>query len=527
MSTQTIDTPTETTKPKPRSLLRSSGVFASMTFISRITGFMRDMIWAQVFGVTASMDAFMVAFRIPNFMRRLFAEGAFSQAFIPVLAEYHGTRTLEETRSFISRVSGTLGSALLVVTIICMLATPLIVTLFAPGFSTGGHRYELASQLLRITFPYLFFISLAAMAGAVLNTFGSFALAAFAPVLLNVALISAAFFGNAYLKEPVTALSWGVFAAGILQLLFLLPALSKRHLLVKPTMDWRGPEVKRVMKLMLPALFGVSVGQINLFVDTLFASYLPVGSIQWLYYSDRLMNFPLGVFGVAIATVILPSLSKQHADQSPERFSLALDWGVRMVLLLGVPSAIGIAWLSLPLLATLFAHGNFTATDVIQTQKSLIAFSLGIPFFMLIKVLASGFYARHNITTPVRIGVISMIVNTVLILLFISPLKHGGLALATTLAAVVNSGLLFLLLKYRDEWRPNPGWIRFFLQLLISLSVMSAWLYYWSSPVDTWLQWSSTIRTAHLLFQTVTAMILFLLALQLSGFRWSSIRHVT
>ncbi|MGB4898639.1 MAG: murein biosynthesis integral membrane protein MurJ, partial [Ignavibacteria bacterium] len=424
---------TETMLPKRQSLLRSSSLVSLMTFLSRMAGFARDMVIAQLFGAGAGMDAFLVAFRIPNFMRRLFGEGAFSQAFVPVLAEYQQTRSVDDVRSFIARVSGQLTMVLSIVTAIGMIATPLIIFLFAPGFGEHSSRTMLATEMLRITFPYLMLISLTAMAGAVLNTYGYFGVPAITPVLLNVSMILAALYLSPYCHHPVVALAWGVLIAGIVQFLFQLPFLHQRKLLVKPRRARGDAGVKQVMKLMIPALFGVSIAQLNLMVDSIFASFLQVGSVSWLYFTDRLTDFPLGVFGVAIATVILPHLSRRHAEQRSEKFSQAIDWGLKSLLLVGVPAGIGLAFFSMPLIACCFAYGKFSVIDLLQTQKSLMALASGVPAFMMVKVLASGFYACQDIKTPVKIGAYAMLINSLLCALLIWPLAHAGLALASAL----------------------------------------------------------------------------------------------
>ena len=418
---------TDTMVPKRQSLLRSTSLVSVMTFISRMVGFIRDMVLANFFGAQAGMDAFFVAFRIPNFMRRLFAEGAFSQAFVPVLAEYQKTRSPEDVRTFIARISGHLSSVLTMVTVVGIIASPVIVFLFAPGFSEHGIRAELTTQMLRITFPFLMLVSLTAMSGAVLNTYGYFGVPAFTPVLLNICMILAALYICPNLPTPVVGLAWGVLIAGVVQFLFQLPFLHRHHLLVQPQIVRNDPGVTKVMKLMIPALFGVSIAQLNLMVDSIFASFLKVGSVSWLYYTDRLADFPLGVFGVAIATVILPHLSRRHAEQSLEHFSRALDWGLRSILLIGIPSGIGLSVFSMPLIAGCFAYGKFHISDLLQTQKSLITLGLGVPAFMMVKVLASGFYAQQDIATPVKVGIWSMIINTLLCAAFIKFFAHAGL----------------------------------------------------------------------------------------------------
>lgn len=374
-----------------KSLFKSSAVVGSMTMLSRVFGFIRDMVTAHIFGAGVAFDAFSVAFRIPNFMRRLFAEGSFSQAFVPVLSEYQKQKTHEEVKQFINAMAGTLGFVLLSITILGVVFAPLIVHLFAPGFDKSGPRFELAVTMLRITFPYLMLISLTAFSGAILNTYSRFWVAAFTPVFLNIVMISAAIWLSPRMAVPIVGLAWGVFIAGVVQLVFQWPFLKNMRLHPRPKIDFKDNGVRKVLKLMVPALFGVSVSQLNLLLDTLFASFLMVGSVSWLYYSDRLMEFPLGVFGVTISTVILPSLSRHSATQSHEDFSHTIDWALRCVLLVGIPSAIAFAVMSGPLISTLFQHGHFDGRAVMMTRKSLTMFAIGIAPFMLIKILAAGF----------------------------------------------------------------------------------------------------------------------------------------
>ncbi|ASQ46688.1 murein biosynthesis integral membrane protein MurJ [Legionella clemsonensis] len=514
----------ETMIPKRQSLLRSTTLVSAMTLLSRLVGFARDMIIAQLFGAQAGMDAFYVAFRIPNFMRRLFAEGAFSQAFVPVLAEYQQQRTFPEVREFIARVSWQLGTILSFVTVIGILGAPIIIWLFAPGFGEHSARSLLATEMLRLTFPFLMLVSLTAMAGAVLNTYGYFGVPAFTPVLLNISMILAALYLCPRLEEPVVGLAWGVLIAGIAQFLFQLPFLYQRKLLVPPKVGWRDPGVRRVVKLMVPALFGVSIAQLNLMVDSIFASFLKVGSVTWLYYTDRLTDFPLGVFGVAIATVILPHLSRRHAEQSSEKYSRALDWGLRLILLIGIPAGLGLAMFSMPLIAACFAYGAFTPNDLIQTQKSLIALSAGVPAFMMVKVLASGFYACQDIKTPVKIGALAMIVNSLLCLVFIWSLAHAGLALASALAGYVNCGVLLVLLIRRKVYQPSTGWLIFLLQLLVANLVIAAYLFIMVGSINDWLAKPAFLRLSWLLGHVAVVVIIYLGSLRLMGIRPAQFR---
>lgn len=514
----------EATMPKERSLLRSTSLVSVMTLISRLMGFARDMVIAWMFGAEAGMDAFFVAFRIPNFMRRLFAEGAFAQAFVPVLAEYQQTRPHQEVRLFMARVAGHLFAILSVVTIIGLLAAPLIIFLFAPGFSFDGGRGLLAAEMLRLTFPYLLLISMTAMAGAVLNTYGYFGVPAFTPVFLNIAMIMAAVYISPYSVPPVKALAWGVLIAGCLQLIFQLPFLYQKGLLVKPSFC-RGDEgVRRVLKLMLPALFGVSIAQLNLLVDSIFASFLQVGSVSWLYYTDRLTDFPLGVFGVAIATVVLPHLSKRHASESKESFSRALDWGLRLLLLIGLPAAAGLAFFSLPVIATCFAYGKFTAFDLLMTQKSLVTLSMGIPAFMMVKVLASGFYAGQNIKTPVKVGAVAMLVNSLLCAILVWPMAHAGLTLASAIAGYVNCFLLLYLLLRRGIYKPCSGWLKYVFQLLFANVILIAYLIMIQADASYWLGLRIGWRMIYLLAYVVVAALLYFLCLFISGLRPAGFR---
>lgn len=502
-----------------KSLVKSTSVVISMTMISRVFGFIRDMITASLFGAGIAFDAFSVAFKIPNFMRRLFAEGSFSQAFVPVLAEYQKQKSHEEVQRFINAMSGTLGMSLLIVTILGIIGAPWVVRLFAPGFAVSGDRFDLAVTMLRITFPYLMLVSLTAFSGAILNTYSRFWVAAFTPVFLNIAMIGAALWLSPQFAKPIIGLAWGVFIAGIIQLFFQWPFLKRLRMMPRPRVNFRDPGVMRVLKLMVPALFGVSVGQVNLLIDTIFVSLLVVGSPSWLYYSDRLMEFPLGVFGVAISTVILPHLSRHHATQSAEHFSLTLDWALRAVLLVGMPAGVVMAVVAGPMLSTLFQHGTFDGYAVTMARKSLSAFAIGITPFMLVKILAAGFYAKHDLRTPVRIAVIAMVANTVLNVLLIWPLAHAGIALSTSLAALVNAGCLLYFLRKRNFYTPREGWKLFMLRLAIANLVLAVWLWMGAGELHTWITQSTLWRLEHLAFLLVTAVLVYFVMLWLSGIR--------
>lgn len=512
-------------------LLRSTAVVGSMTFVSRILGFVRDMIFARLFGAAAGMDAFFVAFRIPNLLRRLFAEGAFSQAFVPVLSEYKTRGDAAEMRRFVDDVTGTLGGILLLVTVLGVFGAPLIVMLFAPGFLHHTDKFDLTVVMLRITFPYLLFISLTALAGGILNSFGRFAVPAITPVFLNLCMIAAALWVAPQTPQPIVYLAWGVCIAGLVQLLFQFPFLRQLRLLPRPRWGWRDPGVKRILRLMLPAIFGSSVAQINLLVNTILASFLVTGSVTWLYYTDRLVEFPLGIFGVALATVILPGLSQKHAQAEPEAFSRMLDWGVRWVLLIGAPATVGLMALSGPLLASLFGYGAFTTHDVRMTALSVIAYSAGLLAFMLIKVLAPGFYARQDVRTPVRIGILAMVSNMVLNLVFVLAMRyfempgpHAGLALANAMSAYLNAGLLFYKLRNSGIYQPQPGWRKLFPKLLLANGVMGAMLLLWAGDITLWMSWHAAQRAWHLAAWVGAAIVVYFGMLQLLGLRISQLR---
>lgn len=510
----------EQTVAMSRNLFKHTSIVSAMTMISRVFGFARDMVLAFFFGATAAFDAFTVAFKIPNFMRRLFAEGSFAQAFVPVLAEYQQQKTQKEIRQFIGAMSGSLALVLFIVTIAGVLFAPLLVKLFAFGFTTNSQRYDLAVTMLRITFPYLMLISLTAFSGAVLNTYSRFWVAALTPVFLNICMISAALFWAPHLSQPIMAIAWGVFIAGVVQLAFQWPFLKPLSLLTMPKIAFRDPGVRKVLKLMVPALFGVSVSQINLLLDTLFASFLVVGSVSWLYYSDRLMEFPLGVFGVAISTVILPNLSRHHAGQSLDDFSLTIDWALRCVLLVGLPAAVVIAVISGPLLSTLFQHGKvFNAHTVIMTQKSLVMFAVGITPFMLIKVLTAGFYAKQDLKTPVRIGIFAMIANMVFNAILIWPLAHAGIALATSLAAIVNTGVLYYYLRKKSIYIPRAGWGFFAFRILVANSILAIFLWVFAGDLQWWIDAYWTSRVWHLLGLSFSSVLIYSAGLWIAGVR--------
>lgn len=502
-----------------KTLLKTTSTVSLMTLISRVMGFVRDIICAQIFGASIAFDAFLLAFKIPNFLRRFVGEGALSQAFVPILSEYHSTRPKEEVQNLIDRVSGNLSVVLFVITLIGCLGAPIIVLICAPGFAADVSRYELATTMLRVTFPYIFFISLTSLLSAILNTYGRFAAPAFAPVLLNIALIFAAIILCPYFANPVVGLAWGVLLGGILQLLFQWPFLKKLGLIPRFRMDWKDKGANRVLKLMMPALLGASVMQVNLLVGTMFASFLPVGSLTWLYYSDRLLEFPLGVFGAALATVILPHLSAHYANKSTQNFSNSIDWALRWTLLLGMPASIGLIMLSPAIIMTLFHYGAFSENDVWMTAKSLRTLSIGLIAFIFAKVLVSAFYARQNTRFPVYIALTSITMNIVFSFLFIGPLAHAGLTLASSLASIFNVAILLVVLLRSKIYVFRQGWGLFMARLLIANGLMLLLLWQLTPDFEDWLDFSGLHRAVLLSALMLGAAIIFFSSLWVSGLR--------
>ncbi|MFL6711902.1 MAG: murein biosynthesis integral membrane protein MurJ [Sulfurifustis sp.] len=504
-----------------RKLLASTALTGGMTLISRISGLVRDMIFAGLSGAGASgaADAFYVAFRIPNFLRRIFGEGALSQAFIPVFAEYRARNSADDTRLFVDHITGKLAAVLFVVTLIGVIAAPILVVLLAPGFYAEPSKYDLTVTMLRIMFPYLLFVSLVALAAGVLNTVGRFGSAAFTPVLLNLCMIAAALWIAPHLERPVLGLAWGVFIAGVAQLAFQVPFLSRVGMLPRPRLRGLHEGVKRVGRLMLPGIFGVSVAQVNLLVNTLLASFLVTGSVSWLYYADRLMEFPLGIFGIALATVILPSLSQQHAAASPEDFSHLLDWGLRWVLIISIPASAALVVLSGPMMATLFHFGKFDAVDVQMSAQALMAFSLGLVAFTVIRVLAPGFYARQDTKTPVKVGTIALIANIGFSVLLVFPLAHIGLALAISIAAFVNAALLYIRLRRDGVYQALPGWRTFLARVVFATVVMAGSISWGTDGIETWLSAPPLVRALRLAAWIVTGIIVYGAVLFLIGMR--------
>ncbi|MBR6026940.1 MAG: murein biosynthesis integral membrane protein MurJ [Neisseriaceae bacterium] len=511
-------------------LLGTLAKISGMTTISRVLGFVRDTVIAQIFGSTAATDAFVVAFKLPNLLRRVFAEGAFSQAFVPILSEYKNNKSQDETISFVQHVAGMLFFAVFLVTLIGIIAAPWVIWICAPGFvaAADNDKFLLAVSLLKITFPYILLISLSSFVGSILNTFNRFTIPAFTPVFLNISMIFFAIVISPYLATPITALAWGVLIGGILQLSFQLPFLYRIGFLHLPKLNFHDSGVTRVLKQMLPAIFGVSVAQISLLINTIFASFLPDGSISWLYYADRLMELPTGVLGVALGTMLLPTLSKHSAGNNNQEFSALLDWGIRLTCLLALPAAIGLAVLSFPLISTLFMYRKFGLEDALMTQQALIAYTVGLIGLILIKVLAPGFYARQDIKTPVKVAVITLIFTQILNISLIWHFKHAGLALAIALGACLNATILYVLLRRRKIYQPQNGQKIFMLRIIIACVVMGLILYFLQYQNIYQLDWthSATQRILQLFALIVVGVIAYFATLFGLGFRINQIRRI-
>ncbi len=502
-------------------LLRVLAGVGSMTFLSRILGFARDTLIARMFGAGLATDAFFVAFKIPNLLRRVSAEGAFSQAFVPILAEYKSQRTPAETHALINHVASLMGVFLVLVTIAGMLAAPLIVGITAPGFAKDASKFALTVELLRITFPYIVFISLVSLAGGVLNTYSKFQIPAFTPVWLNVSFIVAILFVAPYFDNAIQVLAWAVFVGGMLQLLFQWPYLHKLGLVPRYELNWQDEGVRRILRLMGPAIFGVSVAQISIVLNNIFASFLQTGSVSWLYYADRLMEFPTGVLGVALGTILLPSLSKAFVNKTEVEYSQLLDWGLRLTFLLAAPAAVALAVLSKPLVASLFYYGKFTATDVAMTERAVIAYSLGLIGLILVKVLAPGFYARQNVKTPVKIAIFTLVITQLLNILFVFVLnlQHAGLALSIGLGACINAGLLYYHLRRDGIYHLQTGWLKFFSKMTLALLAMAGALYWLALRAGDWLQMATMLKLSWLAVLVVAGAVVYFLVLWLLGFR--------
>lgn len=505
-------------------LWRSTVIVSAMTMLSRVLGLVRDIVLLNVFGAGKDFDTFVVAFRIPNFFRRLFAEGAFSQAFIPVLTEYKTSKTHAEVQILISRVFGCLATVMSLLTLFAMIAAPAIIYVYAPGFHDDPEKFALASEMFQLTIPYLLFMSLTAFASSILNSYGKFTTPAFAPVLLNVAMIAGALWLSPLMAEPIKALGWAVIIAGMLQLAIQIPELWRQKLLIPPKIDFKHEGVERIMKLMLPALFGVSVTQINLLLNTIWASFMQDGSVSWLYSAERMTELPLGLIGVAIGTVILPALSTRRAEANMDKFKEMMDWAAKVIILAGIPASIALFMLSTPIIQTLFERGAFTAEDTMMTALALQCMSAGVISFMLIKVFAPGFYAQQDTKTPVRVGLISVAANAILNIVFIGLFKwmdweaeHLALALASSGSALVNAGLLYYYLHRRNIYRFGAHWKGLMLKFSVANALMAATLWYalswYNGDVSEWL------RVLELLGLCAVGAMTYIIGLVLMGFR--------
>lgn len=517
-----------------KGLFRSGMIVSAMTMLSRILGLVRDAVTANLLGAGAAADIFLVANKIPNFLRRLFAEGAFAQAFVPVLTEVKEKHGDDGVRLFVAQAAGTLGTVLLIVTILGVLGSSVVAALFAPGWYNAyleggeeGYKFEIFSQMLKLTFPYLFFVSLVALSGAVLNVYNRFSVAAFTPVLLNVSIISCAFYFHDKFEFGAFAMALGVFVGGIVQLAFQIPFLLKARLLHRPRIAWRNENVTKVRKLMLPAMFGVSVSQINLLLDTVIASFLVTGSVSWLYYSDRLIEFPLGLFGIGIATVILPALSRLHVNNDDAQFQATLDWGLRFIIFLGLPACFGLVALAPLIIDVLFGHGEFLSEPghIDKVAMGVTAYAVGLVSFMAIKVLAPGFYAKQNTKTPAKIGVVAMVLNMVFNLILAPMFGYLGLALATSLSATCNAFLLYYYLNKQGHYRLSTMTISFFAKCFIAAIVMFALVYYIEAYFSL-SQLNSVMQVSALFGLIFAAAISYFSILFLFGIRPHTIKNV-
>ncbi len=500
-------------------LLKSLATISGLTLVSRILAFVRDVLIARVFGAGMATDAFFVAFRLPNLLRRLFAEGAFSQAFVPIFGEYRNRRGHEDTQLLVDHVTTMLAIILFAVTLIGIIAAPVIVYISAPGFAKDAAKFDLTVQLLRITTPYIFFISLVAVAAGILNTYNKFWVPAFAPVLLNLCFISAALWLAPYFDPPILALAWAVFVAGFVQLAFQVPFLKKIGMLPSIRFNWNDAGMRRVIRQMGPAVFGVSIGQISLLINTIFASFLAAGSVSWLYYADRLMEFPSGILGVALGSILLPSLSKCHADNNTVEYSKLLDWGLRLTVMLTLPAALALGMIAVPLLATFFQRGAFAAHDVLMTSYALVGYSVGLIGMILVKILAPGFYAKQDIRTPVKIGIVTLLATQAMNALFIGWIQHAGLALSIGLGACLNSAILFYYLRKHGIYQPEPGWAKFFARIVIAILALALTLWFGMGTEQSWLSGSGWSRVLRLSILVAEGVVVYFAVLGALGFR--------
>ena len=474
-------------------MLRALATVSGLTLASRVTGLVREMVVARIFGVSAETDAFNVAFRLPNLLRRMFAEGAFQQTFVPMLAEVRG-RGDAHAPEFVGKMASALFWVLLGVSVIGIVAAPVLVWLIASGLTRQPDAFELATLMTRWMFPYILFMSLVALAAGVLNTYQRYAIPAATPILLNLSFIGCAVLLAPYLERPIMALAFAVAIGGVLQLamqLLALRAIGFRFRWSSPRAAFADADVRRVAGLMLPALFAVSVAQISIIINTNIASHLATGSVTWLAFADRLMEFPTALLGVALGTVLLPTLSAAFAHQRVEEYSHLLDWGLRLVFLLALPAAVGLGLAADGIVAVLFQGRQFTAFDVQQTSAAVIGYAVGLLGLVAVKILAPGFYAQKDIRTPVKIAVVVLVATQLANLVLVPVFGHAGLALSVGLGACANALALLVGLRKRDLYRPEAGWTSFIARLAVALAVLAAILWWTQQP----LNWSAMHET--------------------------------
>ena len=504
-----------------KSFIRSSSIVSAMTFISRILGLIRDFVFARLFGANELTDAFLVAFRIPNFFRRLFAEGAFSQAFLPILAETKANESDEEVQLVINHIATKLLSVLMIITLIAVIVAPLIILIFAWGFyfKSDPTQFNLSSDMLRITFPYLLLISLTAFSGSILNTYDNFMIPAFTPVLLNISLILSAIFLSQYLSTPIMALAWGVLIGGVSQLAFQIPFLRKIKKLPKLKFGHH-KALTTLKKRMLPALFGVSVSQINLLIDTMIASTLIAGSVSWLYYSDRLLELPLALIGIALATVALAKLSNFHALKDTENFTKTINKALLIAIIFGFPACLGLILYSKELIITLFQYGEFDANSAIKTSYSLQAYGSGLMAFIAVKIFAPIFLSRGDTKTPVKAGIIAMISNIVLNLILVQFFGHIGLAAATSISAFLNATILYFYLINQSIYKFDAALYKMLSKVIFAVIIMSLYILFFDSNTDTYYDLTIIERSGFLFKSIVISASIYFLSLYIVGVRY-------
>lgn len=505
------------------SLIKAAATVSSLTLLSRITGVVRDMLIARYFGSSAATDAFYVAFRLPNMLRRLFAEGAFQQAFVPMLSDVKATKSEEEVRSFIDRVFSLLASVLLLVSILGVLIAPALVWLIAGGLAENPEGFDLATEMTRWMFPYIFFMSLVAMSAGVLNTWKHFAIPAFTPVLLNLSFIAFTLLLTPHLQEPIFALAAAVIVGGVLQLGIQIPSLKKLGVLphpVSPLKALKDSAVIRVMKLMIPALFGVGVAQLSLLINTNIASRLGTGSVTWLSFADRLMEFPTALLGVALGSVLLPSLSASFAKNDLVRYNALLDNGLRLVVLLAIPAAAGLGLMAEALVAFLYQGKNFLVFDVHQTSLAVMGYSFGLLGLIAIKILAPAFYARKDIRTPVKVAAVSLVCVQLCNIVFVPLFAHAGLALSVGVGSCINAATLLVILIRRGQYQPIAGWGLWFTRIIVATVAMSAAIIFLQQGVDWAGMQSEWVKRAGLvLLYIIAALIVYFGLLVVMGLR--------